>query len=91
MKTQSNSQSVNSLLSGAGTAIPLFKVYMPESILEPLNEVLMSGYIGEGPRVKEFEKQLAPWFGNPNVLALNSGTSALQLALRLAMKSSPPP
>ena len=91
MKTQSNSQSVNSLLSGAGTAIPLFKVFMPESILEPLNEVLMSGYIGEGPRVKEFEKQLAPWFGNPNVLALNSGTSALQLALRLAMKSSPPP
>ncbi|MHC5199185.1 MAG: DegT/DnrJ/EryC1/StrS family aminotransferase [Planctomycetota bacterium] len=84
MKTQSNSQPANPLLSGGGTAIPLFKVFMPESILKPLNEVLMSGYIGEGPRVKEFEKQLAPWFGNPNVLALNSGTSALQLALRLS-------
>ena len=77
-------QSVNSLLSGGGTAIPLFKVFMPESVLEPLNQVLMSGYIGEGPRVKEFEKQLGPWFGNENVLALNSGTSALQLALRLS-------
>jgi len=81
---QSSPKSVNSLLSGGGTAIPLFKVFMPESILAPLNEVLMSGYIGEGPKVKEFEKQLGPWFGNPNVLALNAGTSALQLALRLA-------
>ena len=31
-----------------------------------------------------FEKALAPWFGSQNVLALNSGTSALHLALRLA-------
>ena len=84
MKTQSKEKSVNSLLSGGGTAIPLFKVFMPKSVLEPLNEVLMSGYIGEGPKVKEFEQQLGPWFGNENVLGLNSGTSALQLALRLA-------
>ncbi|MCD6175581.1 MAG: DegT/DnrJ/EryC1/StrS family aminotransferase [Planctomycetes bacterium] len=84
MKTQSKDKLVNLLLSGGGTAIPLFKVFMPESVLAPLNEVLMSGYIGEGPKVKEFEQQLGPWFGNPNVLALNTGTSALQLALRLA-------
>jgi len=44
----------------------------------------LSGYIGEGPRVEEFERQLGPWFGNNNVLALNNGTAALQLALRLA-------
>lgn len=64
--------------------IPLFKVFMPESVIGPLQEVLFSGYIGEGPKVKEFESQLAPWFGNSNVLTLNSGTSALQLALRLS-------
>jgi dTDP-4-amino-4,6-dideoxygalactose transaminase len=34
--------------------------------------------------VEEFERQLAPWFNNDNVLTLNSGTAALQLALRLA-------
>ena len=77
-------KNIKHLLSGAGRNIPLFKVFMPESIMEPLRKVLFSGYIGEGPRVEEFERRLTPWFGNNNVLALNNGTAALQLALRLA-------
>jgi len=77
-------ESVKKLLSGEGRNIPLFKVFMPESVFEPLRKVLLSGYIGEGPRVEEFERQLGPWFDNSNVLALNNGTAALQLALRLA-------
>ncbi len=81
---QSVDESVKKLLSGGGKDIPLFKVFIPESVIEPLREVLLSGYIGEGPRVEEFERQLAPWFNNNNVLALNNGTAALQLALRLA-------
>jgi len=80
----SQPETIRHLLSGAGEAIPLFKVHLPESVLEPLSMTLMSGYVGQGPRVEEFEKALVPWFGNQNVLALNSGTSALQLALRLA-------
>jgi dTDP-4-amino-4,6-dideoxygalactose transaminase len=47
-------------------------------------DVLHSGYVGEGPKVKEFEAALALKFNYPNVLAVNSCTSALQLALRLA-------
>ena len=82
--THSMGTDVSHLLSGGGQSIPLFKVYMPESVLAPLNATLMSGYIGQGPRVEEFEKALAPWFDNQNVLTLNSGTSALMLALRLA-------
>ena len=78
------SKDVSHLLSGAGQSIPLFKVRMPESVIAPLTATLLSGYIGQGPRVDEFEKELAVWFGNQNTLALNSGTSALQLALRLA-------
>lgn len=81
---ESLNKSVKRLLSGKGKDIPLFKVFMPESVMEPLSKVLFSGYIGEGPRVEEFERALAPWFGNENVLALNNGTSALQLALRLS-------
>ncbi|HEY0347778.1 MAG TPA: aminotransferase class V-fold PLP-dependent enzyme, partial [Pyrinomonadaceae bacterium] len=57
---------------------------MPESVLEPLAGTLSSGYIGQGPRVEEFERALSKWFGSQNVLTVNSGTSALQLALRLA-------
>jgi len=65
-------------------AIPLFKVHMPESVDKPLLDVLHSGYIGQGQKVEEFEKILAKFIDNPNVLTLNSGTSALHLALRLA-------
>ncbi len=64
--------------------IPLFKVHMPESVREPLNKVLFSGFIGQGPKVEEFEKVLSKYFDNPNTLSLNSGTSAIHLALRLA-------
>jgi len=81
---ESVDESVKKLLSGEGKNIPLFKVFMPESVFEPLRKVLLSGYIGEGPRVEEFEHRLGAWFDNNNVLAVNNGTAALQLALRLA-------
>ena len=59
---------------------------MPESVIGPVTETLLSGWIGEGPKVKQFEAQLAAYLGvEPNrVLTVNSGTSALELALRLA-------
>ena len=40
-------------------------------------------WIGEGPRVKEFEEKLRHKFGFAHCVALNSGTAALQLALAL--------
>lgn len=64
--------------------IPLFKVFMPKSVMSPLEHTLMSGYIGEGQKVVEFEQQLWQWFDSKNVLTLNNGTAAIQLALRLA-------
>ena len=64
--------------------IPLFKVFMPESVDAPLLETLHSGMIGQGPKVEEFEARLAERLGTPYVLTLNTGTAALQLALRLA-------
>lgn len=64
--------------------IPLFKVHMPESVMEPLKRTLLSGYIGQGLRVVEFELGLKSWTGDRRPLAVNSGTSAIHLALRLA-------
>jgi len=57
---------------------------MPKSIDKPLLEVLHSGFIGQGPKVEEFEEKLGVYFQNKNVITVNAGTSALQLALRLA-------
>lgn len=46
-------------------------------------KVLESGYIGQGPKVDEFERRLSEVFGG-EVLTTNSCTSALDLALHLA-------
>ncbi len=55
-----------------------------EEIIDPLREVLKSGWIGEGLQVEEFEKNLAHYLGCEQVTTLNSGTAAIQLALRLS-------
>ena len=67
--------------------IPLFKVYMDKSAPEIVTKTLLSGYITQGPRVDEFEYALEEYFGNDRVLSLNSGTSALHLALHLIKKN----
>jgi len=63
--------------------IPLFKVFMPETVVDPLTKVLLSGYIGQGPQVLKFEKHLENFLNCTNVVTVNSGTSGLHLALRL--------
>ncbi len=66
--------------------IPLFKPFMPRSVQDPLLETIFSGWIGEGPKVKLFEARLAEYLNleKERLILVNSGTSALQLALRLA-------
>jgi perosamine synthetase len=66
--------------------IPLIKVAMPErSILIPaLENVLYSGMVGEGEHVYKFEKEFETKFNLKNVLAVNSGTAALHIALILS-------
>jgi len=67
----------------AKITIPLFKVFMSEDVIKPVNDVLLSGYVGQGPKVEEFEAALAGFFGNPNLVTVNSATSALQLSAYL--------
>lgn len=64
--------------------VVLFKVFMAENVMGPVTKVLASGYIGQGPKVDEFEKELGKFLHNPYVFTVNSGTSALHLSLRLA-------
>jgi dTDP-4-amino-4,6-dideoxygalactose transaminase len=63
--------------------IKLFSVAISDTVDEEVARVLGSGQLAQGPRVDEFERLLAPWTGGQPV-AVNSGTSALTLALRLA-------
>jgi dTDP-4-amino-4,6-dideoxygalactose transaminase len=64
---------------------------MAEEAPDRVAEVLRSGYIGEGPKVKEFEAQLKKRFASSNInrpfAATNSATSAEHLAYRLLLES----
>lgn len=63
--------------------IPLFKVFMSEDVMEPVNEVLRSGYIGQGPKVEEYEKILKEYFRNYLIVTTNAATSAEHLAIHM--------
>jgi len=48
-----------------------------------VNQTLQSGYLGQGPKVVEFEGLFSNYLHSPYVLALNSCTSALHLAFEV--------
>lgn len=52
--------------------------------MERVMAVLRSGWVNEGPVVREFEQRLTDVLAFVNPVAVNSGTSALHLALLLA-------
>lgn len=62
----------------------LFHTHISPRAIELTTDTLQSGWLSEGPRVKEFESALEGQLGLRNPVALNSGTSALHLALVLA-------
>lgn len=63
--------------------IPQFKVFMSEDVLKPVSDVLMSGFIGQGAKVEEFENILKQYFNNYLVVSVNAATSAEHLALHM--------
>ena len=66
--------------------IQLFKVHMAPTAAEEVAKVLNSGYIGQGPKVDQLEKDLQNFLDSDRIVTLNSGTSALHLALHLLKK-----
>jgi dTDP-4-amino-4,6-dideoxygalactose transaminase len=58
----------------------------PDISDEEINEVvdtLKSGWITTGPKTKLFEKQIAEYCNTSKAVALNSGTAAMEMTLRL--------
>jgi perosamine synthetase len=54
-----------------------------EEWLEALSEIFETRWIGQGPKVDEFEKEFGKKFNYENCLAVNSGSAALELAYHL--------
>jgi perosamine synthetase len=64
-------------------AIPLFRPVISEEAIEAVAEVLRSGWLGTGPKTSAFEAALARYLGAPHCVAVDSGTAALHLNLKL--------
>ncbi len=54
-----------------------------EQEIQEVSEALRSGWITTGPRVKNFEKEIAEFVGSPNCVCLNSQTACAEMALRV--------
>jgi dTDP-4-amino-4,6-dideoxygalactose transaminase len=64
--------------------IPLTRPTIDDATITGVVEVLRSGWITSGPKVKEFEAQLSTYCGGRPVRAFNSGTCTMEIALRIA-------
>lgn len=67
--------------------IPPARVYVPEedrkAILQQIDEALATGQLTLGKHVKAFEEQFARQSGSRYAVAVNSGTSSLEIPLRV--------
>ena len=72
------------LLEPDGSNIVLFHPHIPAGGAAAVADVLSTRWIGQGPRVEEFESRFSRRFGGDPALAVGSGTDALHLAYLLA-------
>ena len=63
--------------------LPFTRPSIDEETIAAVGDVLRSGWITSGPKVKELEATLSTRYGGRPVRVLNSATAALELALRL--------
>jgi perosamine synthetase len=61
--------------------IPLLKPWVGIEEFEVLRDVVLSGWLSQGPKVKEFEEIIASFLGARYAVATNACTSALHLSL----------
>jgi dTDP-4-amino-4,6-dideoxygalactose transaminase len=64
--------------------LPFTQPTIDELTIASVGEVLRSGWITSGSKVKEFEAQLSALFGGRPVRAVSSATGAMEIALALA-------
>lgn len=74
-----------SLMESIDDNIVLFHPHVPESAVSHVQQTLKTRWIGQGPKVDEFEQKFGARFGNGSTsIAVGSGTDALHLAYILA-------
>ena len=61
--------------------IPIFKPNLGSEELSQISESFSTGWIGLGPKTKQFEQDFKTFIGSREAISLNSCTAALHLAL----------
>jgi perosamine synthetase len=69
--------------TSASKHIRVFKPCIGQEEIDAVTEVLRSGWIGLGPKTDEFEKRFAQFCNVEYAVGVNSGTAALDLAMKL--------
>jgi len=64
--------------------INVMQPWLGEEEVAAVSEVLRSGWVAQGPKVKQFEEAFAPRMQSPYAVAVSSCTTALHLALHVA-------
>jgi dTDP-4-amino-4,6-dideoxygalactose transaminase len=64
--------------------LPLTRPTIDEDTITGVAEVLRSGWLTSGPKVKELEAKLSAYCANRPVRVFNSGTCTMEIALRIA-------
>jgi dTDP-4-amino-4,6-dideoxygalactose transaminase len=65
----------------ANSPVKIAKPYHDESIEKAIVSILRSGMLVQGKFVREFESELSKYIGCKHVIAVNSGTAALQTGM----------
>jgi dTDP-4-amino-4,6-dideoxygalactose transaminase len=70
-------------IESANEAIPWARPAIDDAELQAVVACMNSGWLTSGPRVEQFEKQMAERAGRRFGIAVSNGTAALELALRV--------
>ncbi|TGN06339.1 DegT/DnrJ/EryC1/StrS family aminotransferase [Leptospira bandrabouensis] len=69
------------MLTSRKTFLPFALPSISEEAIEEVAQVLRSGWVTSGPKVKQFEMEFGDFVGSKESIAVNSATAGLHLAL----------
>lgn len=64
--------------------IPFMKPWLGEEEWYAMKDVVLSGWVSQGPKVQEFEQLVADFLGVKYAIAMNACTSAMHVAMKIA-------
>ena len=64
--------------------IPFMKPWLGEEEWYALKDVVLSGWVSQGPKVQEFERVVADFLGVKYAVAMNACTSAMHVSMKIA-------